>query len=642
MISFFRRFLKSWLALAVLAIVMVAFIITGVGTQDMGSIGGISGDAVAEVAGKPIHSAEAANRVRLTLDQARREQPGLDIAAFVGGGGVDGTIDQLVSARAVEIWARKQGITASDRLVDGDIASIGAFKGPTGKFDETVFRAALAQQRISEKQLRDDIAGDAIRRQLLLPASAGARAPTGVVTPYAALLLESRTGLIGVVPSQTMASGSPPSDAEVATWYSRNIARYTVPERRVLRYALLGKEQLPAAKASEAEIAAFYQQSAVLYGAKETRTLSQVILPGEAAAKALAAKAKAGASLAQAARGAGVEAVTLAEQSRARYAGTSSAAIAAAVFAAPQGSIAGPIKGALGWYVVKVDAVKEAAARPLDAVRGEIAAAIEKQKLEDALSAKVTAIEDAIAEGSSFDDVLKAEQLTAVTTPALLANGGAPDQPDWKAPPELPPLLKASAELTSDDDAIVETIAANERYAIVKVERVVPSAPAPLAKVREQVLRDLTGKRASERARAVATAIMAKANAGVPLDKAFAEAAVRLPPVERASGRQMDLSRPDQPVPPPLALMFSMAKGKTKLLPVPGDRGWFVVQLVEVVPGDAGKAPQLVEATRQQFNRVLAEEYGAQLTAAIKKELGVKRNDAAIARLKSDLAGGGG
>jgi peptidyl-prolyl cis-trans isomerase D len=290
---------------------------------------------------------------------------------------------------------------------------------------------------------------------------------------------------------------------------------------------------------------------------------------------------------------------------------------------------------------VKIDSVKSVAARPLESVRGEIAAAIEKQKIEDALSAKVTAIEDAIADGSSFDDVLKAEKLSVVTTPALLANGSAPDQPDWQAPPETALLLKAAADLTTDDDPTVETIAANDRYAVLKVDRVVPSAPAPLAKVREQVVRDFLAKRASERARAVATAIMAKANAGVPLDKAFAEAGVRLPPVERASGRQMDLSRPNQPVPPPLAMMFSMAKGKTKLLPVPGDRGWFVVQLQEVVPGNAAEAPQLVAATRQQFDRVLAEEYAAQFTAAIKKQLGVRRNDAAVAALKSQLAGGG-
>jgi peptidyl-prolyl cis-trans isomerase D len=641
MISFFRRFLKSWLALGVLALVMVAFIITGVVTQDMGSIGGVSGGAVAEVDGKPIHAAEAANRVNLALDQARREQPGLDIGAFVSGGGVDATIDQLIAARAVEIWGKKQGIAASDRLVDGEIASIGAFKGPTGQFDQNAFRAALAQRRMSEKQLRDDIAADSIRRQLLLPASVSASAPTGVVTPYAALLLESRTGLIGVVPSQAMAAGNPPTDGEIATWYSRNIARYTIPERRVLRYALFGRDQLAPPKPSEAEIAAFYKQSALLYGAKETRNLSQVILPEEAAARALAAKVKGGASIADAARQAGVEAINLPDRSQDKYAAATSPSVAAAVFGAPQGSVAGPIKGALGWFVVKIDSVKSVAARPLESVRGEIAAAIEKQKIEDALSAKVTAIEDAIADGSSFDDVLKAEKLSAVTTPALLANGSAPDQPDWQAPPETALLLKAAADLTTDDDPTVETIAANDRYAVLKVDRVVPSAPAPLAKVREQVVRDFLAKRASERARAVATAIMAKANAGVPLDKAFAEAGVRLPPVERASGRQMDLSRPNQPVPPPLAMMFSMAKGKTKLLPVPGDRGWFVVQLQEVVPGNAAEAPQLVAATRQQFDRVLAEEYAAQFTAAIKKQLGVRRNDAAVAALKSQLAGGG-
>jgi peptidyl-prolyl cis-trans isomerase D len=643
MISFFRRALSSWFILGLLALVMIAFIITGVG-GGMGGPGG-SGEGIAKIGGEELHSAEAASRVQLQLEQARREQPGLDIGAFIAGGGVDQTVNQIISARAMEVWARKHGMAVSDRLVDGEIASIGAFKGPTGQFDEQTFRSMLAQRRITEPQLRADIAGDAIRRQLLLPIAAGAHAPLGLISPYAALLLESRSGTIGIVPTTAMPAGTPPGEPEIAAYYKQNIARYTIPERRVVRYAVFGREQLKTvAKPSEAEIAAFYKANAATYGPKETRTLSQVILPDQNAAKALIAKIKGGMSFAQAAQQAGFAAgdIAIGDQSREAFAKLASPAAATAAFAVPQGGTTDPVKSELGWHVVHVDAIKGDAGKPLAAVRDEIAASLEKQKVDEGLSAMVTAIEDAIADGSSFDDVVKSEKLVTVTTPPVLANGAAPDLPTWTPPAELPVLLKTAFEASPEDDPTVETIGAGNLHALLGVTRVVPAAPAPLAKIRDAVVRDLMAKRASDRARAVATAIIAKTNIGTPLAQAFAEAGMRLPPVEKASGRQMDLARNDRPIPPPLAMMFSMARGKTKLLAAPQNQGWFVVHLDSVTPGDPKTAPGLVEATRGQFARAVGDEYAEQFTNAVKKDIGVEKNEAAVARLKKQLAGGSG
>jgi peptidyl-prolyl cis-trans isomerase D len=643
MISFFRRALSSWFLLGLLGLVMIAFIVTGVGGRMGMGPGGGSSESIARVGGEDIHSAEAASRVQLQLEQARREQPGLDINAFVKAGGVDQTVQQLIAAHAMEAWARKQGMAISDRLIDGEIASIGAFKGPTGKFDEQAFRSLLAQRRITESQLRADIRGDALRRLLLAPVAAGASPPVGVVGPYTGLLLESRSGTIGIVPSAAMGAGTPPTDTEIADYYNRNIARYTIPERRILRYAPFGYEHLHnVGQASEAEIAAYYKANAATYGDTEIRTLSQVILPDQNAAKALAAKVKGGISFAQAAQQAGFAPgdIALGAQSREAFAKLASPAAAAAAYAVPQGGTTDPVKSELGWHVIHVDAIKRTAGKPLAAVHGEIAATLEKQKLDEALSAMVTTIEDAVADGSSFDDIVKSQKLEVVTTPPVLANGTAPDLASWTAPPELSHLLRTAFEASPDDDPTVETIAAGNRYALLSVTKIVPATPAPLAKIRDQVVRDLAIKRASDRARAIATAIVSKANAGTPLAKAFAESGVRLPPVEKASGRQLDLSRSDRPVPPPLALMFSMAAGKTKLLAAPNNQGWFVVHLDSITPGDPKTAPGLVEATRSQFARVLGDEYAEQFTNAVKKDIGVEKNDAAVARLKKQLVGG--
>ena len=54
--------------------------------------------------------------------------------------------------------------------------------------------------------------------------------PQGLAFQYASLLLESRTGSVGLVPSVAMGNGNPPSDQEVADFYRKNVGRYTIPD----------------------------------------------------------------------------------------------------------------------------------------------------------------------------------------------------------------------------------------------------------------------------------------------------------------------------------------------------------------------------------------------------------------------------
>lgn len=640
MISFFRRALTSWPALALFALVLIAFAVTSI---DPSWINGRSsgGTQIATIGGRKLSANEARQRTDLALKQAQRENPELSMAAFTAQGGVDQVIDQLISFTALEAWGRKQGISASDRLIDGEIASTPAFFGLTGRFDRGAMQAALAQAKISERQLRADIAGQLIRNQLLSPIDSGIRMPEGLILPNASLLLEQRSGLIGIVPSAAIPAGPAPTPAEIEAFYKANIGRFTVPERRVIRYALFGENDVAAPAApTDAEIDAFYKANAATYGASETRSIAQVILPDQKAAAELVAKVKAGTAIADAARQAGGEAITT-DIARAKLAENASAAVADAVFAAAQGGVVGPIKADLGWYVVKVDAVNAKAERPLAAVRGEIAESLARQKRDEALSTMVGAIEDAIADGASFDDLAKERKLAIVTTPALLSDGRAPDQPEWKAPPELPLLLRSANQMGTDDDPVVETIGAGQRYALVAVSQVVPAAPAPLDKVRDEVVAAVRADRTAKQARAIADAILAKAKAGTPLADAIAQAPIKLPAPAKAGARQIELLRNDRPAPPPLKLMFGMKKGEIRLIAAPNDAGWFLVQLGEIVPGDARNEPALVNSLRDQFRRIASEEYARQFIAAASRDVGVKRNDQAIATLKAELGGQG-
>ena len=639
MIRFFRRALSSWIVIGLFGIILVAFIVTGI--EAPGSMGGgASGDTVAKVGSRKISSSELIQRVQLTQENLRQEQPGLDLATFVKDGGVDMVAGQLVGAAAVEEWARKQGITASKRLVDGTIASIPAFRGPTGQFDEQVFRSALAQQRVSEQQFRRDLSGDAIRRQVLMPVAGGARAPRGLVTPYASLMLDKRDGQIGVVPVSAVRDGAAPTDAQLAAFYKANEAAYTIPERRVIRYALIGPEAVAGQTTpTAAEIEAYYKQNSANYAAREIRSLSQVILPDEAAAKAFAAKLASGTSFASAAKAAGFTPADTAigERTQQQLAGLASEEVARAAYAAPANGTTQPLRTPLGWHIVHVDAVKQTAQRPLEAVRAEIAAELGRQKAEEARTALIDRIDDEIAEGGSFDEVVKSFGLTAATTPPLLEDGIAPTQPDYKLPADVQPLLRAAFQMTADDDPAVENLGADQQ-ALLKVAEVIPAAPRPLAEIRAQVVEDFQNDRALAKARDIARSILAKTKTGVPLAKAIADAGVRLPAPQRAVGRQIDIPQ-DQPVPPPVALLFRMSPGTADMVEIPGGQGFFVVQLEKIEKGNVAQMPDLVEAISAEFDGLMSQELGEQFVNALRKDVGVKQNADALSRVKRDLSG---
>jgi peptidyl-prolyl cis-trans isomerase D len=645
MLSLFRRGITAKIMLGILGLVLFAVVITGFGTGGggLGDVGGLGATNVASVGGTKITSQELTDETNRQFERLRQERPELDMGSFLSRGSLDEVLDQLISIAASVGFAKEQGLAASRKQVDREIASIPAFQGLTGQFDQATFQRVLQQERLTEAQLRREIETRLIQRQLLLPAAGSAFVPQGLAHQYGSLLLESRSGIVGAVPTQAMGPGREPTEQEIANQYRQNITRYTIPERRVVRYAAFGAEQVAAAaKASDAEIQAAYSRNPA-YAAKESRVLSQVILPSEAAARALVAKIGGGMSFAQAAAQAGFAAsdIALGEQTKEAYTRTASAPVANAVFAAAKGAVAGPVRSEYGWHVVRVDDVKTTAARPLAAVRSEIVAQVEAQKAQGAVQELAAKIEDQIADGRTFAEIVAAQKLQVVETAPITATGVSPENPAYRAPPEVAPLLEGAFAMEENEDPAVETIKANERFALVMVPRIVAAAPPPLAQIRDRVKTDLVIRNASERARAVATSIMSKINAGTPPAQAFAQAQVRLPAPQPINATRRDIAREGAQVPPPLTLLFNLPKGKARMVAAPDGRGWFIVYLAQITPGDARTQPGLSDAVRTQFAQILGDEYAAQFTAATRARAKIKRNPEAVQKTRQQLQSGG-
>jgi peptidyl-prolyl cis-trans isomerase D len=641
MIGFIRKYLTSWFVLALFALILLAFMLTDFssGQGGLGALGG-SGERVAKIGSQSVTTTDVANRVNAEFELARQERPGLTMAEFDKQGGIDGVIDRLINSRTIIAYAEAHGMIISERLIDSEIAKTQAFFDPTGKFDRNRYLQLIGQRRLTEADHREDVKANLLADQIIAASAASAKVPSGVLTPYASLLLERRFGAASFIPTSAY-MGSAPTEAEVKTYYDRNIAKYTVPETRIVRYALFDRTRFVGkVKPTEAEIEAVYKRDIAKYAANEKRVITQVIAPTQQAATSLVAKIKAGSSIQDAAKSTGLEAITLDAQDKTAFASLASAAAANAAFGASAKAIIDPQQSGLGWHVMRVESVTAIGGKSLAQVRGEIEPALTARKVEEALADMIVRIEDSIDGGATFDDVVKAEGLAVVTTPAVTASGIAPNVVGYKAPDTLPAILKDAFQSEVDDDASVVVIKPNEVDAVVKLDRILPAAAKPLADIREQVVADTAKDKASRAARKAANDVVAKVNGGALLIDALKQSGA--PGAVPLSAQRLELAQAGPDASASLTTLFQLAKGKAKSIEAPDKSGYAVIWLDRLEPGDANTRPDLVQATAAELGRVVGDEYTQQLLSAMKEELKFQKNQAAINAIKKSLLSGAG
>jgi peptidyl-prolyl cis-trans isomerase D len=640
MMTSFRRFATSKVGGFVFALILVAFVVTLYEGKSGFGLPGTTGSGLASVGKTSVSEADATRRVQNQLDVARQKNPELDMNAFVASGGVDQTIEQLINGRAFELFAADQGIVASRKLVDGAIASIPAFNGPDGKFDRTTFESILQSRKLSEALVRDDFAREFLTKALLTPVAGAARVSPGLASPYATLMLESRNGQIAAVPTQAFATNTPITDGDITTFYNRNIAAYTVPERRTIKYAVFDRTRFDGKLApSEAEIAAAYKAAAAKYAGRETRGLTQIIVQSEADANAVLAKVKGGTSMADAARSIGLEALSVPVSDKAAFEKLTGPKVAEAAFAAPRGGFAALSKSGLGYHIVRVDSVAMIAGKSLEAARGEIVAEQTKAKVDQALADFVGQVDDDISGGATFDDIIKKYGLAAAVTPQITASGIAPEQPGFALPEPVKPLLRDAFQAETSDDPQVSSVGNGTAYVLYHMDSVLPAAPRPLAAIKGQVAADAQIDRANKAAKKTADAIAALVNKGTPFAQALASAGVPLPAPKSAGGRRFDIAQAKDKVPAPVMAMFSMPAKRAKVLPVGNGAGWYVVYVDTITPGNPQAAAPLLAGTQQELSGIVGDEYVAQFANAVKANVGVTKNASAIAALKRTLTG---
>lgn len=642
MLQLFRNFFKSKFGVIVTLLFLVVIAIAfGVGNvASTGSIGGSSSsDKVAVVGSAKIDASDLSVVASSALDSLRQRNPSATMPDFVANGGLDRTLKEMIDRTALSQLGYKYGLRAGTRLVDSEIVKTSAFQGADGKFSEAIFRSALRQQGITEKEVRTDIANGLYARQLITPVALDPQVPDYVAMRYTQLQHEKRKGKVMVVPAGAFAPKAGPTDKQLQAFYDAHKSNYLRPERRIIRYASFGAGAITdVPKPTAAEIQARYNKDKAQYEASQLRSFTQLVVQSEKAAKSIAAKVKQGESLDKAASDEGLTTTTIKQVNQSDLATNTSAAVAKAGFAAARGKVSDPAQGPLGWYLLRVDTVTDRPARSLDQVRSQIVAQLTKEERRKALNKATSHIDDEFSNGTSLSQVAKEMNLTLTSTQPVTANGQIYGT-QKSAPPVLARALSTAFQMQQYQPQIAEVVP-GKTFLIFDVSKIIPSSVAPLKDIKDMVTAQWKVDTAMKGAGDAAKRILDRVNKGQSLADAVKAEKEKLPPP-----REVDLSRDqvakDNRLPKVLALYFIMAKDSTKLLEGRREGAWYVVQVNAIdEPKLAANDPE-IKSVQGQLESAKSDEYIQEFVQAARNQIVIHKNKAAIEAVAKQLTGQG-
>ena len=175
------------------------------------------------------------------------------------------------------------------------------------------------------------------------------------------------------------------------------------------------------------------------------------MLPTQQAAQAFAQRVRGGTSFVEAAGPGRLRAgdVTFADQRREQFADATNPEIAAAAFAAAQGTVAGPIRSPLGFHVVRVERITARRRGRSKRCAATSPARSSSASAASALNALIRRIEEQIAEGASVEEAARAGRPHPRHHAADHRDrASAAASPPGSAPAELTAVLAARSRST--------------------------------------------------------------------------------------------------------------------------------------------------------------------------------------------------
>ncbi|BCG94551.1 SurA N-terminal domain-containing protein [Mesorhizobium sp. 131-2-1] len=629
MLGILRSAAGTWVAKALLSLLVISFAVWGISGRLSGTLGGHH--SVITAGGTTV----SINEYRLAYDRqvsVMSQQFGQRITREQAQAlGIDNQVlAQLVSGAVLDEQARKLGLGLSkDRLAELTREDP-AFKGPSGQFDRRTFEYLLRQVGMRPEDYLKNRAQVAVRQQIVEAVSDGLKTPQTFLKAVALYRGEDRTIDYLTLPKTLVEPIEAPSDSVLQTYFDANKKAYAAPEYRKFSYVRLEPQDIMDPTAvTDQQISDDYNKNKARYTTPEMRTIEQLVFTTPDAAKAAFDSLKAGATFDKLVTAEGKTQAdtllgTLAKDK------VADKAVADAAFKLAANEVSPVVQGAFGPVLLRVTEIKPEVVKPLAEVSDQIRKDLALGEASRILLDVHDSYEDTRASGSSLADAAAKLKLKVVTIDAIDRTGQRPDDTIVKDLPESADLIKAvfAAEPNTENEGLTTT---DSGFVFYEVQSITPARDRTLDEVRQKVAADWTAAETEKRLAAKADELEKRLKAGATLDVIAGELKL-----EKQTKRGLKREADDADFGKEgAAQMFGVGEGGTGLIPSPTGDGQILYKVAEVFEPAGADASSVPDDAQKSFTAGMSDDLLDQLVAQLQTQYDVRIDQAAVAQAQA-------
>jgi peptidyl-prolyl cis-trans isomerase D len=630
MITQFRRYTDSWIARGFFILMAVSFVGWGISSDLFRLMG--PPRWVAKVGGQTIEIPAFQAEYQRALTQRTREQPaGQEVSAAVRRQVGQQTLERMVSQAALGLELRDLHVVTPDDTVAVTARSLPAFQGSDGKFSKAVFDSVLRTNGFTEARFLEQLRADVSRRQVLSTLDASVTAPDSEVKPLYEAQFEKRAADMALFPFSAAPEPAAPDEAELQRWYENHPDFYTTPEYRRIKAIELSPQSLSSeVTVTDEELQTAYDEHKAEYVTPEKRSAEVISAPDEAKAQSLADKWRAGADWAAMQTAAQAEGASGIAQDDATQVQFPDPDLAKAVFSTPTDTVSEPVKGQLGWFVVKVMKISGGATTTFEQAKDKLRERVVASKAADLMYDRANKLDQLLGNGTGLDN-LPGDLGVVGVTGTLDSKGDT--QAGKPAPIPGPAELKAAIIAAAfqarqgDPPQLTEVqtpSTGGSAYYALLVESIIPPGEKPFDAVKDQVTDDWKQDQRRRFQDRAATAMMLAVQDG----KSFSDAATVAGVTPKLSPL-VTRNQPNPDIAPILQnVMFGLKKGEATMVETP--EGFLVGQLTEIVKPDAASDKAGFDQTKAAITKSLSNDMSTVFVDAVRQRAKPRINQQAF------------
>ncbi|MER9401689.1 peptidyl-prolyl cis-trans isomerase [Mesorhizobium sp. M0615] len=627
MLGILRSAAGTWVAKALLSLLVLSFLAWGVTTRMTG--GFLAGHHAVITAGSTTVSITeyrlAYDRQIAMLQQQIGQRISRDQAKAYG---IDNQVlAQLVSGAVLDEQARKLGLGFSkDRLAELTRQEP-AFQGPNGQFDRRLFESRLRELGMRPEDYLKNRAQVAVRQQIVEAVSDGLKAPDTFFKAVALYRGEDRTIDYLILPKALVEPIEAPSDSVLQAYFEANKKTYAAPEYRKFSYVRLEPEDIMDVSAvTDQQVSDDYNKNKGRYTTPEMRTIEQLVFPSADAAKAASDSLKTGATFDKivTAQGKTPADTLLGTLSKDKI---TDKAVADAAFALAVNEVSPVVQGAFGPVLLRVTEIKPETVKPLAEVSDQIRKDLALGEASRILLDVHDNYEDTRAAGSTLAEAAAKLKLKDVTVEAIDRTGLKPDGTIIKDLPASPDLIKAvfEAEPNTENQALTTP---NNGFVFYELTSITPARDRTLDEVRQRVVADWTTEETTKRLTAKADELDKRLKAGTTLDVIAGELKLEKQTKRGVKREVDDVDFGKEGA----AAMFGVGEGGTGLIPSPTGDGQILFKVAEVFEPAGADASSVPDDAQKSFTQGMSDDLLDQLVAQLQTQYAVSVDQAAVAQ----------